>query len=94
MKSDCSHSKTCSYDISSKMASYDTVPSSAEAGALTPFTIDVPDTELERMKALLRLSRVAGPCYENSLPDGTRDLGLRREWLVEAKRLWEDEFDC
>ncbi len=75
------------------MDAYSTLPSNAKVGALAPLTINVTDTELERMRLLLTLSNVAGPCFENSLPDGSRDLGLRRKWLVEAKRIWEEEFD-
>lgn len=74
------------------MGSYDLLPSQAKSEALRPFTINIADTELERMRTLIKLSPVADPCYENSLPDGSRDLGIRREWLVEAKRVWE-EFD-
>ena len=45
------------------------------------------------MNALVKLSRVADVSYENTLPDGGSRLGLRREWLAQAKWSWENEFD-
>lgn len=78
-----------------KMASdrpYRTLPKNASPG-IEPFTLEYPEADLKHMKDLLKLSRVADPVYENSLPDGDRHLGLRRDWLLEAKRVWETEFD-
>ncbi len=45
------------------------------------------------MNALVKLSRVADVSYENTLPDGSSRLGLRREWLAQAKWSLENEFD-
>ncbi|KAK0704028.1 epoxide hydrolase 1 [Lasiosphaeria miniovina] len=73
--------------------SYSTLPGTADKDAVRPFAVDIADTEVERMLALVKLSNVASACYENSLPDGSRRLGLGRDWLVEAKRVWETDFD-
>jgi microsomal epoxide hydrolase len=75
------------------MASYGDLPSSANTSAVEAFTIHVSGGDLERMHTLIKLSRVADPCYENTLPDGSRDLGVRRDWLLQAKKVWEVDFD-
>ena len=71
---------------------YGTLPKNT-ASSVKPFTLRIPDEDLKRMFDLLKLTPVAAPIFENSLPDGGRRLGLRRDWLVEAKRVWENEFD-
>lgn len=75
------------------MALFSALPGPTQKDAVKPFTVNIPDAELERTKTLLQLSSIASECYENAMPDGKSDLGLRREWLVEAKRVWETEFD-
>ncbi|KAK4186709.1 putative hydrolase [Podospora australis] len=75
------------------MSPFNILPSSAQKDAVKPFTVHIPDSDLERTKTLLQLSNVADECYENAMPEGRSDLGLRREWLIEAKRVWETEFD-
>lgn len=65
---------------------------SNSASNIEPFHLEVADWELLDMKALLKLSRLAGPIYENSLPDGSQNLGVRRDWLAQAKQSWETEF--
>lgn len=61
--------------------------------SIQPFTIDFPQSDLDDLKTLLKLSRVAGPVHENSLPGEDRHLGVRREWLIKAKKHWETSFD-
>lgn len=53
----------------------------------------MPEDDIQRMRDLLKLSCVAGPVYENSLPNEGRNLGLRRDWLLNAKKTWETDFD-
>ncbi|KAK3339739.1 Alpha/Beta hydrolase protein [Lasiosphaeria hispida] len=36
---------------------------------------------------------LAGASFENSPPDGSRNLGVPREWLAQAKHSWETTFD-
>lgn len=71
---------------------YGKLPANAST-AIKPFTLRFDDADIKHMLDLLKLTPVAEPVYENSLPDGDRHLGLRRDWLVEAKRVWETEFD-
>ena len=68
------------------------LPSNA-ASNIEAYNLHIPDSEIKHMRDLLRLSPVASPVYENSLPDGDRHLGLRRDWLAEAKRVWETDFE-
>jgi microsomal epoxide hydrolase len=70
-----------------------TLPKNATTDSIKPFTVAFPEDEVKRMIDLLKLTRVASPVYENSLAGDDRHLGLRRDWLVEAKRIWETEFD-
>lgn len=71
---------------------YGKLPQNASQ-SIKPFTLHFPDADIKHMIDLLKLTRVADPIFENSLPNGDRHLGLRRDWLVEAKRVWETEFD-
>jgi microsomal epoxide hydrolase len=70
---------------------YGSLPANA-ASSIEPFTLHIADADIKQMQDLLKLTPVAEPLYENSLPNGERHLGVRREWLIEAKRVWEDEF--
>jgi len=69
------------------------LPGTAEASTITNFHIDIPDEDIRRLKQLLNLTHVANANYENSRPVGGRNLGLRRDWLIEAKHTWENDFD-
>jgi microsomal epoxide hydrolase len=68
------------------------LPDGASKG-IEPFTIDFPEAELKKLKELLQLTPVASPVYENSLAGDDRRLGLRRDWLLKAKKEWETSFD-
>ncbi|TFB06626.1 Putative epoxide hydrolase [Trichoderma ghanense] len=70
-----------------------TLPPSASAEAIKPFTLNVPDAELTRMNTLLQLSTIAAENYENTYADKANQFGLTREWLVAAKDRWEKSFD-
>jgi hypothetical protein len=56
---------------------YGTLPACVDQEAVRPFTVNILDEDLARMKALLSLSRIPGPCYENTLPYGNRALRRR-----------------
>lgn len=71
---------------------YGKLPQNASK-SIKPFTLHYPDADIKQMKDLLKLTPLADPIFENSLPDGDRHLGLRRDWLSEAKRVWETDFD-
>ena len=68
------------------------LPSKA-ASSIEAYDLHFPDADIKYMQDLLRLSHIADPVYENSLPDGDRHLGLRHDWLLEAKRVWETDFN-
>ena len=72
--------------------SFGTLPEKASK-SIDPFTIDLPDSEIKGMVDLLRLTPIASENYENSLPSEDRHLGVRRKWLIEAKKHWETKFD-
>jgi hypothetical protein len=78
--------------MATSMKPYGHLPANASSSIKT-FDLCFPDADLKQMLDLLKLTPVAEPIYENSLPDGDRHLGLRRDWLTEAKRTWETEFD-
>lgn len=71
---------------------YGKLPSKASS-SIKPFTLNFPDSDIKQMHDLLKLTPIAAPIYENSLPDNDRHLGVRRDWLLEAKRVWETDFD-
>ncbi|KAL3417497.1 putative epoxide hydrolase [Phlyctema vagabunda] len=60
----------------------------------TPFKAAVPQEQLDEFKQLLKLSKIGPPTYEN-LTAETRNgkFGLTREWLINAKKEWETEFN-
>jgi hypothetical protein len=68
------------------------LPSTA-ASNIEEYNLHIPDSDIRHMQDLLKLTPIASPIYENSLPDGDRRLGLRRDWLVEAKQVWESDFN-
>jgi microsomal epoxide hydrolase len=71
---------------------YAKLPENASS-AIKPFTVSFPDADIKHMIDLLKLTPVADPIYENSLANGDRQLGLRRDWLTNAKHTWETEFN-
>ncbi|KAL1845396.1 hypothetical protein VTK73DRAFT_588 [Phialemonium thermophilum] len=73
-------------------SSYASVPSGAP-GRPEPFTLHVPEPELDDFRQLLRLSKIAPETWENSERHGDANLGLTREWLVQARDAWLDDFD-
>lgn len=51
-----------------------------------PFTLHVPDQDLEDFRTLLKLSPIAPETYYNRQEDGR--YGVSRKWLIEAKDAW------
>lgn len=52
-----------------------------------PFTVSIPDGQLEELQTLLRLSKSAPPTYESCQEDGR--FGISRSWLANAKEEWK-----
>ncbi len=69
--------------------SFATLPATAQA--IEPFTVSVPEEEVDAFRTLLRLSKVATPTYESSQED--RRYGVTSAWMVNAKNYWLNEFD-
>ncbi|KAL8366550.1 hypothetical protein RB595_010417 [Gaeumannomyces hyphopodioides] len=68
-------------------------PNFVDVDAVAPYSINIASDKVQRMQKLIELSPVPTPCYKNSLPDGNRDFGLRRDWFGAAKKRWETHFD-
>jgi microsomal epoxide hydrolase len=60
---------------------------------VTPFTVRISDDSLAQLDTLLRLSPIADPTYETSLPDGSRKSGMWYDWLTKAVEEWKSTFD-
>ena len=64
------------------------VPASAN---LTASTISIPDSEIHRLKTLLKLSPIPEPNVWNTHNDGK--FGLPRDQLLDLVNYWEKEYD-
>lgn len=65
-------------------------PSSASISP-NPFTVSIPDEQLDDLKTLVRLSKIAPPTYESLQSDGR--FGITSEWLTTMREKWLSEFD-
>jgi microsomal epoxide hydrolase len=63
----------------------------ASSANLTPFTISVPDAKIEKLRLLLKLSRIAPANWANSRDDGF--FGISREVLVRMAKYWQSGYD-
>jgi microsomal epoxide hydrolase len=72
------------------MSNYNRLPASA-TGNFENFEVHVPEDKLTQFKDLIRISPIGPVTYENQR--ATRDFGVSRSWLVEAKKNWETTFD-
>ncbi|KAH9870016.1 hypothetical protein J1614_006938 [Plenodomus biglobosus] len=60
----------------------------------TPFELHVDEQKLQDFRTLLKLSPVAKETYENLQNEGGHGrLGVSRGWIINAKKVWEEEFD-
>jgi hypothetical protein len=57
----------------------------------TPFQVSIPESKLSEFRALLKLSKISSPTYENLQED--QRFGVSSKWLAEAKDRWENHFD-
>lgn len=71
---------------------FDTLPTGA-SNTIKPWKVDITQQRLDDLTALLRLTPLAPPTYENSYPlsgeQDDRHFGVRRDWLSAAKQHWE-----
>lgn len=71
-------------------APYGKLPSAASISP-APFTIAIPQQQLEDLAAHLKLSKPAPPTYENIQPDGR--FGVTSDWLTTMRQKWLLDFD-
>ncbi|KAH8690457.1 Alpha/Beta hydrolase protein [Talaromyces proteolyticus] len=69
------------------------VPPPNASDAIKPWEVHIPQKDIDDLVALLKLTPLAPPTYENALPEQDGYLGLRRDWMVETKRYWESSFN-
>ncbi|KEQ74205.1 alpha/beta-hydrolase [Aureobasidium namibiae CBS 147.97] len=60
---------------------------------ITPFNVHISDESLDQLDQLLSITPIAEPTYENTLLDGDRRFGMRRDWLTKAVEEWKTTFD-
>ncbi|EME82379.1 uncharacterized protein MYCFIDRAFT_40367 [Pseudocercospora fijiensis CIRAD86] len=72
------------------MADYSGIPKGATLQP-TPFVAKVSEEKLQLCKDLIRLSPVGPETYSNTITD--RSDGMRRDWLANAKKIWETNYD-
>ncbi|OAG09796.1 alpha/beta-hydrolase [Paraphaeosphaeria sporulosa] len=82
-------------DVPREMDDYTTLPPTAAKDKLKPFNIHIEEHKVQDLKALVRLSPVVQSTYENAAErkEEGHDFGVTREWLIDAKKIWEEEFD-
>jgi microsomal epoxide hydrolase len=56
---------------------------------VTPFSVAIPDNDIQEFQALLKLSKLPPPTYEGQ----HRQFGVTSAWMREAKAKWENEFN-
>lgn len=58
---------------------------------LRPFTLSVPQADVDELRSLLKSSRLTKRTYENTTQEVY--LGVKRDWVEEATRYWLEEYD-
>lgn len=66
------------------------VPSAATLD-VKPFKAHVDEEKLKHFKELLKLSSIGPAVFENT--NNGRRYGTRRDWLINAKKAWLEDFD-
>ena len=56
--------------------------------AIEPFTIAIPDSDLDDLRARLARTRLS-----EQLPDAGWDYGTERDYLAELVAYWHDDYD-
>ncbi|THX71942.1 alpha/beta-hydrolase [Aureobasidium pullulans] len=72
------------------MADYSTIPSTAKVQP-RPYKVEIDANDISSMKHLLAHSKIGPATYENQQTD--RRFGMNRDWLINAKKHWETEYD-
>jgi microsomal epoxide hydrolase len=56
---------------------------------ISHFTVSIPDSEVDDMKTLVKLSKLPRPTYEGRF----RNFGVTGDWMKDAKEMWENDYD-
>src|SRR5262245_27920355 len=72
------------------MADFSKIPASATLD-VKPFKAHVDDERLKHFKDLVKLSPVGPAVFENT--NCGRRYGMNRDWLTNAKKVWEGDYD-
>jgi len=56
-----------------------------------PFTVSIPQSDLDDLKVILKHTRIPKETFENSQTH-REDYGVTREWFIKAREAWL-EFD-
>ena len=59
--------------------------------SVQPFKLSIPDSSLEELQTLLKLSKIGPTTWESSQDD--RRYGVTAAWLASAKEHWMKRFD-
>jgi hypothetical protein len=65
---------------------YSTLPHKTSI-QVEPFTVSIPQNDLDDLQALLKLTRIPKETFENSKPH-PEDYGVTREWFIKAREAW------
>ena len=71
--------------------SYSALPARAEMAKVQPFKIRVAQNDIDQMRQLIELARLAPQTFENSAV-GTK-YGVQRDWLLNAREVWLNDFN-
>jgi len=69
---------------------YATLPHKASI-QVDPFTVNIPQQDLDELKVILKHTRIPKETFENSHTH-PEDYGVTREWFIQAREKWLD-FD-
>lgn len=70
------------------MEGFRKLPSSAVS--VDSWTVTIPQNELDDLRKLVELGKIAKPVYENTQEDNR--YGVTAKWLSEAKDYWLNKF--
>jgi microsomal epoxide hydrolase len=57
-----------------------------------PFKVHIPDSDLDELKQLLRLSKIGPSTFENT-KQSVPSYGLSRAWTENSKAHWLNQYD-
>jgi microsomal epoxide hydrolase len=70
---------------------FSTLPKNS-SDVIKAWKVDIPQQDLDSLFALLKSSPLAPLTFESSRAERGRNLGIKHDWLLAAKRYWETGF--